>query len=90
MIARTQRTTRSFTRPFRLRAVDHVLTPGTSEVVTEEELIEGLSIAVYRRISTIMVVPGRSASTLEMVTVGPIEIAAAQHLDSAPPNIGAP
>ena len=90
MITRTHRTTSSFTRPFRLRGVDHLLPSGTYEVVTEEELIEGLSFPVYRRVSTIMLVPGRLASTLEMVTVDPIDLAAAQHLDSAPPNIGAP
>ena len=87
---RTHRATCSFTRPFRLRGVDHVLPPGTYEVVTEEELIEGLSFPVYRRVSTIMLVPGRLASTLEMVTVDPIDLAAAQDLDRASPDVGGP
>jgi hypothetical protein len=89
MITRTHRTTSSFTRPFRLRGVDHMLPPGAYEVITEEELIEGLSFPVYRRVSTIMLVPGQSASTLEMVSVDPIDLAAAQDLDRTPPDAGA-
>ncbi len=87
MITRTQRTTCSFTRPFQLRGVDHVLPPGTYEVVTEEELIEGLSFPVYRRVSTTMLVPGQSPSKLEMVTVDPIDLAAAQDRDGTPPDV---
>ena len=85
MITRTHRTTSSFTRAFRLRGVDHVLSPGTYEVVTEEELIEGLSFPVYRRVSTIMLVPGESACTLEMVAIDPTDLAAAQDLDRTAP-----
>jgi hypothetical protein len=47
MTTRTHRTTSSFTRPFVLRGVDHVLPPGRYDVVTEEELIDGLSFPVY-------------------------------------------
>jgi len=82
MITRTHRTTSSFTRPFLLRGVDHLLPPGTYEVLTEEELVEGLSFPVYRRLSTMMFVPGRWASSLEMVTIDPVELAAAQDRDA--------
>jgi hypothetical protein len=88
MTMRTHRTTSSFIRPFRLRGVDHILPPGTYEVITEEELIEGLSFPVYRRVSTVMLVPGQSPSTREMVAVDPIDLAAAQDLDGAPPDAG--
>jgi hypothetical protein len=90
MITRTRRTTSSFLRPFRLRGVDHLLPPGTYEVLTEEELIEDLSFPAYRRVSTVMVVPGLSASALEMVTIDPIDLAAAQDLDASPPDVEAP
>jgi len=89
MIRRTHRTKSSFARPFRLRGVDHVLPAGTYEVVTEDELIEGLSFPVYRRVSTIMLVPGLSASTIEMVSIDPIDLTAAQDLDG-PPLVEAP
>jgi hypothetical protein len=82
MITRTHRTTSSFTRPFLLRGVDHQLPPGTYEVVTEEELIEGLSFPAYRRLSTVLFVPGLSPSSLEMVTIDPLDLAAAQDRDA--------
>jgi hypothetical protein len=84
MTTRTHRTTSSFTRPFALRGVDHVLPPGTYEVVTEEELIDGLSFPVYRRLSTVMFVPGQSGSTIEMVTIDPLDLAAAEDRDALP------
>jgi hypothetical protein len=86
MTTRTQRTTSSFTRPFMLRGVDHLLPPGTYEVVTEEELIDGLSFPVYRRLSTVMFVPGASPSRLEMVTIDPLDLATAQERDASPPD----
>ena len=84
MTTRTHRFTSSFTRPFVLRGVDHVLPPGRYEVVTEEELIDGLSFPVYRRLSTVMFVPGRSGSTIEMVTIDPLDLAAAEERDALP------
>jgi hypothetical protein len=47
---RTQRETVVFSHPFRLKWVDRVLPPGDYEVVTDEELIEGLSFPVYHRV----------------------------------------
>jgi hypothetical protein len=49
-------------------------------VVTDEELIEELSFPVYRRISTMIFVPGpgRQTSSLEMVTIDPRDLEAAQ------------
>jgi hypothetical protein len=84
MTTRTHRTTSSFTRPFALRGVDHELPAGTYDVVTEEELIDGLSFPVYRRLSTVMFVPSRSASTIEMVTIDPLDLAAAEDRDVLP------
>jgi hypothetical protein len=44
-----------------------MLLPGEYKVVTDELLIEELSFPVYRRVSTMILVPGQShASTLEM------------------------
>ena len=64
-MTRTHRTTSAFARPFRLRGVDRVLPAGSYDIVTEEELIEGLSFPVYRRVSTVIFVPGQSASMIE-------------------------
>jgi len=54
------------------------LPPGEYQVVTDEELIEGLSFPVYRRVSTMILVPGRSrTSTVEMITIDPRDLRAA-------------
>jgi len=90
MITRTHRTTSSFVRPFLLRGVDRLLPPGTYEIVTEEELIEELSFPVYRRVSTMMVVPGQIASSVEMVTIDPRDLVAAQDRDALPQDIEEP
>jgi len=60
------------------------LPPGDYEVVTDEELIEGLSFAVYRRISTAIIVPAQShkASTVEMVAIDPRDLQSAQDQDA--------
>jgi hypothetical protein len=85
MIVRTLNKTVVFTRPFLLKGVDRLLPAGDYRVVTDEELIEGLSFPVYRRISTLIFVPAQSqpASSVEMVTIDPIDLQAAQDRDAA-------
>lgn len=61
-----------------------MLPAGNYDVVTEEELIEGLSFPVYRRVSTVIFVPGQVASSIEMVTIDPLDLAAAQGADANP------
>jgi len=86
MMTRTHRTVSSFARPFRLKGVDRVLPAGSYDVLTEEELIEGLSFPVYRRVSTVILVPGQVASSLEMVTIDPLDLATAEGEGTAPPD----
>ena len=75
----------AFIHPFLLKGVDRILPPGDYEVVTDEELIEGLSFPVYRRVSTMIFVPGLShhLSSVEMVTVDPFDLQATQDRDAA-------
>lgn len=84
MITRTRRKTMKFVHPFFLKGVDRVLPPGEYQVVTDEELIDGLSFPVYRRVSTMIFVPAQShrASSVEMVTVDPFDLQAAQDQDA--------
>jgi len=49
----------------------------------DEELIEGLSFPAYRRVSTMIFVPGESGYSVEMVTVYPLDLQAAQEQDAA-------
>jgi hypothetical protein len=83
MTMRTTDKTITFHRPFNLKGVDRVLPPGDYRVVTEEELIEGLSFAAYHRVSTVIFVPAPSGSAVEMVTIDPLELEAAQAQDAA-------
>jgi hypothetical protein len=80
---RTQRRIVVFSHPFQLKGIDRTLPPGNYEVVTDEELIEGLSFAVYRRIATAIIVPAQShqASSVEMVTINPSDLQSAQDRD---------
>jgi hypothetical protein len=81
MTTRTTSTIVTFARPFTLKGVDRILPAGNYRVVTDEELIEELSFPVYRRISTMIFVPAVSASSVEMVTIDPQDLQAAQERD---------
>lgn len=59
-----------------------MLPAGDYEILTEDELIEGLSFPVYRRTSTVIFVPGQTASSVEMVPIDPRDLAAAQSRDA--------
>jgi hypothetical protein len=87
MIARTLSKTIVFSRPFLLKGVDRLLRAGDYRVVTDEELIDGLSFPAYRRIATMIFVPSQShrASSIEMVTIKPQDLQAAQDRDAAAP-----
>jgi len=73
----------TFAHPFLLKGVDRILAAGHYRIVTDEELIEELSFPVYRRVATMIFVPAESgsASTVEMVTIDPQDLQAAQELD---------
>jgi hypothetical protein len=86
MTIRTIRRTIAFRRPFYLKGVDRLLPPGDYSVVTDEELIEGLSFSAYHRISTAIFVPAPSGSAIEMVTIDPLDLEAALEQDAASPS----
>jgi len=83
MITRSLSKTVAFRKPFWLNGIDRVLPAGDYRVVTDEELIEELSFPVYRRLATMMLVPAQSISAVEMVTVDPLELQAAQDRDAS-------
>jgi hypothetical protein len=83
MPTRTSSKTITFGRPFRLKGVDRTLPAGDYRVTTDEVLIEGLSFPVYRRVATTILVPAAQASSVEMVTVDPADLEAAQDRDAA-------
>jgi hypothetical protein len=85
MLTRTRVKTLTFTKPFSLKGVDRPLPAGDYRVSTDEELIEGLSFPVYRRVATMIFVPAQAnrASSTEMFAIDPAELQAAQERDAA-------
>jgi hypothetical protein len=88
MTIRSRRETVTFRHPFRIRGVDRLLPAGAYEVITDEEQIEGLSFAAFRRIATMILVPGVASpgSTMEMLSVGSVDLADAQRIDASAPH----
>ena len=87
MTIRSRREAITFKHPFRIRGIDRLLPAGTYEVITDEESIEGLSFAAFRRIATMIMVRGAtSASTREMISIGSVDLADAQRIDAGTPN----
>jgi len=83
MTTRTSNSIVTFNHPFELKAVDRILPPGSYRVVTDEELIDGLSFPVYRRVSTMIFVPGQPhrASSVQMIAIDPHDLSEAQERD---------
>jgi hypothetical protein len=85
MTVRTHYTTVTFRRPFRLDDFDEVLPAGAYSVETDEELLEGISFAAYRRILTLMHLhaePGRPGVE-RLLEVDPKELDEALERDQA-------
>jgi len=87
MTIRTSSKTVSFARPFLLKGIDRVLAAGQYKVITDEELIEELSLPVYRRVATMIFVPADSqnSSSVEMVAIDPRDLQDAQDRDAEVP-----
>ena len=83
MIERTTRTVVTFARPFVLDGFDQELPAGDYVVETDEELLQGLSFPVYRRVATTFFadrLPGRSGQK-EAWLIDPKTLDAALLLD---------
>jgi hypothetical protein len=85
MTIRSRRETITFRRPFRIRGIDRLLPPGAYEVITDEEMIEGLSFASFRRVATMIMVPAGTprSSAMEMVSIGSVDLSDAQRIDAS-------
>ena len=85
MTIRSRREVVTFKHPFRIRGIDRQLPAGDYEVITDEESIEGLSFAAFRRVATMIMVPavGSSGLAMEMVSIGSVDLADAQRIDAS-------
>ena len=87
MKTRSRRKVVTFKHSFRIKGIDHSLPAGRYEVITDEEMIEGLSFESYRRVATMMIVPAAShGARMEMFSIGPVDLADAQRIDANVPD----
>ena len=84
MTMRSRREVITFQHPFRIKGIDRVLPPGAYDVITDEEMIEGLSFASFRRVATMIMVPAAPphGSTMEMISIGSVDLSDAQRTDA--------
>ena len=83
-MTRSRRETVTFNHPFRIKGIDRQLPAGGYEVVTDEELIEGLSFPCFRRVATMIMVPGAPPQhhSTEMLSISSVDLADAQQADA--------
>jgi hypothetical protein len=87
MTIRSRRETITFKHPFHIRGLARELPAGAYEVVTDEEMIEGLSFASYRRVATMITVPSEGVrGATEMLSIGSVDLADAQRIDASAAN----
>ena len=88
MTTRTTRKMVTFARPFMLKGVDRILPAGNYRTMTDEDLIEELSLPTYRRVSTMIFVPADThhSSSIEMVAIDPQDLQAAQDREAETPQ----
>ena len=84
MTMRSRRETITFRHPFRIKGIDRQLQAGAYEVITDEEMIEGLSFASFRRVATMIMVPSAAprASSMEMISISAADLSDAQRIDA--------
>ena len=85
MSTRTTLSSVTFTRPFTLSSVEGVQPAGTYRLVTEEEPLEGLSFAAYRRTAALLHLPAAPTpgQTRQVVPVDPDELSAVLAVDKS-------
>ncbi len=85
MYSRTNRSTVEFAHPFRISGYEDELPAGSYEVISDEELLEGLSFEAYRRAATYLMIGSQAggAGSAEMRPIDPSDLDAALALDRA-------
>lgn len=90
MNSRSLRSKVTFVGSFQLAGDEHLLPPGTYEVLIEEELLEGLSFEAYRRTGTYLMVDvrtnGTKVSEMRSITMEDLDAALLHDRLRAGPN----
>jgi hypothetical protein len=87
MTTRSRREQIIFRHSFRIKGIERELAAGIYEVVTDDEMIEGLSFPCFRRLATMIMVPGASphGSSIEMISISPLDLSDARDIDARAP-----
>jgi hypothetical protein len=84
MTIRSRREIVTFKHPFRICGIERLLPAGAYKVITDEEMIEGLTFSAYRRLATMIVVPAEDVrGSMEMLSIGSVDLANAQAADAS-------
>jgi hypothetical protein len=88
MTTRTRRETVHFRHPFRIKGIDRQLAPGAYEIVSDEEMIEGLSFPCFRRVATMIMVPAAAPhrTSIEMISISSVDLSDARRIDASAPR----
>ncbi len=83
MAIRSRETTVTFSRPFKLSAIDHVQPAGTYRLVIDEEEIPDITFLAYRRSATMLHTPAVATpgGSGQVFTVSSEELAKALEAD---------
>ena len=75
----------TFANSFTLPELDEMLPAGDYRIVTDEELIEGLSRLAYHRVATYIFLPSISSQKMiqRMVKIEPESLEEALHMDAS-------
>lgn len=84
MTVRSRKETMVFVHPFCVKGVGRTLPAGTYDIISEDDLIEGLSFPCYRRVGTFIMAPGEPPyqSSIEMIEVAARDLADAKRIDA--------
>jgi len=85
---RSRREKVHFRHPFQIKGIDRLLPPGDYEVITDEEMIEGISFPCFRRVATLIIIPGTAPhhSSMEMISISSVDLSDAQRIDASAPR----
>ena len=86
MTMRSRRETITFQHPFRIKGIDRLLPPGAYQVITDEEMIEGLSFAAFRRVATMIRIPAETGRAVGVISIGSVDRSDAQRIDASAPD----
>lgn len=85
MTTRSRREIVTFRHPFAIKGIDRRLPAGDYEIITDEEMIEGLSFASFRRTGTMIMAPAARGTSMEMLSIDAQELSDAQRIDADAP-----